>query len=139
MLNASVATRAIVRLPLLLSACGLIGCARADLASERVTAANIQRVSLGMSEADVVRALGVPVRSVPEPYYGPDATLLEYSRPVRVAKSYPMVWVHLRSGVVTEVYVKRYGFFGFDDEGVYSLSRDNPRPDPAKLRTLFVR
>ncbi len=133
-----VTTRASLRATLLFAS-AVTGCAGADLASDRVTAANIQRVALGMSEADVVAALGSPVKTVPVPEHGPDAMVMEYSRPVRAARSYPMVWVHLRGGVVSEVYVKRYVLFGVDDEGVYLLSREHPRPDPAGLRTTFVR
>jgi hypothetical protein len=134
-----VTKRAVWIASLLIIAGGMTTFGRADLASSRVTVANVQRVSLGMSERDVVATLGPPVTTTPEPYYGPDAIVMEYSRPVRAARWYPMLWVHLRGGVVTEVYAKRYVLWGLDDEGVYLLSKDDPHPDPTGLRTTFPR
>lgn len=48
---------------------------------------------------------------------------LTYSRPVRLSKHFPMLWVHLDSSFnVYSVYAKQYdGLFGFDDPSIYSL------------------
>jgi hypothetical protein len=125
------------RIAALVVTCGMFGCGGADLASSRVTAANIERVSLGMSEAEVVAILGTPIRTDSEPYLSSDAKVMTYSRPARGARWYPMLWVHLQGGVVTNVYAKRYVYWGFDDEGIYNLIQEDPNPDPAGLRAAF--
>ena len=49
---------------------------------------------------------------------------LTYTRPVRLSKYYPMLWVHLDSSFkVYSVYAKQYdGLLGFDDPSIYGMS-----------------
>ena len=92
--------------------------------SSGVTTTSVQAITIGMSEAQVVRLLGAPLsRST-----SADGRLtLQFSRPVEGARSYPMLWVHFRNGKVDEVYAKRYVFWGVDHEGVYGLSATHGR------------
>jgi hypothetical protein len=50
---------------------------------------------------------------------------LTYTRPVRLSKYYPMLWVHLDSSFkVYSVYAKQYdGLLGLDDPSIYGMSR----------------
>jgi hypothetical protein len=52
------------------------------------------------------------------------AVTLTYTRPVRLSKHYPMLWVHLDSSFkVYSVYAKQYdGLLGFDDPSIYGKS-----------------
>lgn len=49
---------------------------------------------------------------------------LTYTRPVRLSKYYPMLWVHLDSSFkVYSVYAKQYdGLLGLDDHSIYGMS-----------------
>ena len=97
-------------------------CGARDMAAG-ITASTIRRVQIGMRRDEVERILGAPFAETARQYPAPDGgsvTLLEYSRPVRGARWYPMLWVHIERGAVIEVYAKRYVDWGTDDEGVYS-------------------
>jgi hypothetical protein len=52
------------------------------------------------------------------------AVTLTYTRPVRLSKYYPMLWVHLDSSFkVYSVYAKQYdGLLGLDDPSIYGMS-----------------
>jgi len=124
-------------LALIRVACLGAGCGGVKLASNRVTVANIQRVSLGMSEDEVVAILGPPFEVEPQPCLGPCAKMMTYSRPVHGARSYPMLWVHSRGRGVNDVHAKRYVDWGADDVGIYSLSEDHPHPGDSGLAPAF--
>lgn len=49
---------------------------------------------------------------------------LEYTRPIKLSKNYPMLWIHLDNNFcVNSIYAKSYsGIFGLDDKCIYSLS-----------------
>jgi len=87
-----------------------------------VTVESIRAVQNGMTEKEVVAILGDPLERSPSVI--PNATMLTYSKPVYFAKWYPMLWVHLRDGVVISVYAKRYIDWGADDVGVYGTEDD---------------
>ena len=128
---------------------------------DRVTIDTIVAVQPGMSYAQVVGAMGVPFQMeselpphvehgvrmqgemVPTSDPGGAHVLLTYSEPGGWLATYPMVWVHLRDGKVSEIYVKRYpagGPFLGDDEGIYGYSTDQPRwQKSAELRAAFAR
>jgi hypothetical protein len=93
-------------------------------------------VRVGMSEAEVIQVLGEPVARTPHPELG--VNTLEYARPVRRARWYPILWVHLKAGRVSEVYAKRYIWWGSDDYGVYSLSSTGYSERP-EFETTFPR
>jgi hypothetical protein len=122
---------------LVLLACGQVTCGGANLASSRVTVKNIRRVSLGMSEAEVIAILGPPVMTEPVADLGSQRKVMHYSRPAKGARWYPMLWVHLQHDRVAEVYAKRYILWGADDEGIYLLSKEQPQPVATGLETAF--
>lgn len=99
-----------------------------------VTTAGIRSVQLGMTQADVTIILGRPLAVKVDQARG--VTTLEYSRPVRTSRSYPMLWIHLKDGRVREVYAKRYINWGLDDEGAYGLS-DGGRWEGASFAKMF--
>jgi hypothetical protein len=102
------------------AALGVLAACRDDHAvAPGVTARAIRTLRIGMTEAEVVETLGAPL-SVKADQNGSLKTL-EFTRAVR-ARSFPMLWVHLTNGRVTEVYAKKYVWWGFDDEGLYGLS-----------------
>jgi len=76
-----------------------------------------------MTKADVVGILGEP-HATALGIYGTNTFVMHYARPVRLARWYPMLWVHLTNDVVVEVYAKRYVDWGADDIGVYGLSEN---------------
>jgi hypothetical protein len=59
-----------------------------------------------MSESEVTAILGAPLSTKLDQTRG--VKTLEYARPVRGARWYPMLWVHLREDRVVEVYAKKY-------------------------------
>ena len=68
-----------------------------------------------------------------------DHVILNYSRPTRWVRTYPMLWIHLRSGRVDSIYAKRYLAFGLDDEGVYGYSTaQQPWGGDARFRETFT-
>lgn len=81
-----------------------------------------------MTEAQVVQILGYPLVVTTDQTKG--LKTLEFTRAVR-ARSFPMLWVHLQGGRVTEVYAKRYVWWGLDDEGLYGLSGSGQWETPA--------
>jgi outer membrane protein assembly factor BamE (lipoprotein component of BamABCDE complex) len=85
-----------------------------------VTRDAIRSVRVGMAEDEVVRILGEPLSTTVDQAH--DVKTLEYTLPMRRARWYPMLWVHLKGGRVNEVYAKKYVWWGLDDEGVYGLS-----------------
>ena len=118
-------------------------CRRATDVASGVTVDGIRSLRPGMTYAEVVKAIGDPFNmevelpvhkegtvmvsgrmvSTREPNDG--HVLLTYSRRMNVLTTYPMLWVHLRSGRVSEIYAKRYFalvWFGGDDEGIYGYS-----------------
>lgn len=121
------AVRRIIR-PAALSLIGLLGLAalimsrRGEALAPCVTAQRVRSVRVGMPEREVLRLLGEPFRSRFDPTLG--RTSLEYARAPRFARSYPMLWVHLKDGKVAEVYAKKYVWWGLDDEGIYGATDD---------------
>ena len=101
-----------------------------------VTIKNIKRVQLGMTKQEVISILGEPY-SVGPGIYGCNTLEMTYSQPVKFARWYPMLWVHLRSNVVMEVYGKRYVDWGLDDVGVYSLSLNQKQWEAQDLDSTF--
>lgn len=85
-----------------------------------VTRAAIRSIRVGMTEGEVVRILGEPLSSD----FDADRRVrtLNYTRAVPGARWHPMLWVHLTEGRVSEVYAKKYVWWGKDDEGVYMLN-----------------
>jgi hypothetical protein len=115
---------------LLLTSCG------ARALAPGVSCSSIRSIRLGMTDAEVVSILGEPIAR--EPGYPAGVTTLVYSRPVRGARWYPMVWVHLRNGRVLAAYVKKYLFWGADSVGVYGLAEGQSWESP-KLCDLIGR
>lgn len=96
----------------------LYGCGSNCNYSEKVTASNILRVDLGMSENQVVELLGPPVRG-----YKRDLQSYTFEYTEKGKSYYPMVWVHFdTSGSVNNVYVKYYSLI--DDKGIYGLTKE---------------
>ena len=85
-----------------------------------VTRDAIRSIRVGMTEGELVRILGEPLSSDFDA--GRGVRTLNYARAVPGARWYPMLWVHLREGRVSEVYAKKYVWWGKDDEGVYILN-----------------
>ncbi len=92
------------------------GCANLNDA-EKVTASNILKIDIGMSEHQVIGLLGEPVSK----YHG-GYQPYTYQYTEKGVFNYPMVWVHFDSSGVNEVYVKYYGIA--DDQGIYGLAKD---------------
>jgi SmpA / OmlA family len=92
----------------------------------KVNVRAIRQIRIGMSQAEVEAILGEPfsTEKKDEYYYGTNAYVMRYSKPVQLARWFPMLWVHLKNGKVEEVYAKRYILWGVDDEGVYGLDVD---------------
>jgi hypothetical protein len=113
-----------------------LACQSVEDVAPAVTRAGIRAVRVGMTEAEVIQILGEPIARTRNAELG--VNTLEYARPVRRARWYPMLWVHLEAGRVSEVYAKRYIWWGSDDYGVYSLSStgQSERPD---FETTFPR
>jgi hypothetical protein len=95
-----------------------VSCGGGEAMAPGVTRAGIRGVQLGMTEEEVVKILGQPLAAKLNEIRG--VKTLEYTRPVRTAWWYPMLWVHLKG--VNEVYAKRYVWWGIDHEGAYGLS-----------------
>jgi hypothetical protein len=108
----------------------------AYLASSAIDAFAIRQVRLGMTVEEVVAILGQPFSIEPKPieFHGPDASTMNYSKRVPSAWSYPMLWVHLKNRRVVEVYAKSY--VGWDDRGVYGLSRER-QWEAADFESIF--
>lgn len=93
---------------------------------QKVTRENIRKVEIGMSLEEVTSLLDQPFSIEPsQAYPGEKITVLNYSKPVLRARWYPMLWVYLDNDKVVHVYAKRYTLWGFDDKGVYGLSKEN--------------
>lgn len=91
--------------------------------SPGVTVDAIRAIQIGMTEEEVYSILGQPFHRGPASF-DPAVLTLTYSKPVFLARWYPMLWVHLRDGRVIEVYAKRYIGWGTDDVVVYWLGED---------------
>ena len=123
-----------------------------------MTADRVLQLRPDMTYAEVVQVIGEPLameRELPEHKEGSTIVVgreeppndpngnhvtLTYSRPVRGVWSYPMLWIHLRSGRVDEIYAKRYFMFGADDQGIYGYSKGRPPwADAGRLREAFGR
>jgi hypothetical protein len=94
--------------------------------SGNVTIDRIKKIEIGMTEEQTVNILGQPYSI--EPYniqknLGRRSFVMVYSKSVPGVMWYPMLWIHLENKLVTEVYAKRYGCWGFDDKGVYGLTK----------------
>jgi hypothetical protein len=114
------------RFALIAGACSVIGVActtRSNIGSD-ITVENIRRINIGMPRSEVERVLGVPLRIEPEDSrFNNTVDVLEvmvYFRRLPPPLKYPMLWVHLRDGKVSEVYAKRHDIF--DSWGVYGLT-----------------
>ena len=116
----------------------LVGCSPSPGGlSPTVTKAGIRAIRLGDSEARVRQLLGAPLqRDVIS-----EADLsLSFARRVSGAYAYPMLWVGLHDGGVTEVYAKEYVYWGHDDGCVYLLNRDHPTGwAPPDFERTFLR
>jgi len=121
-----------------------------------VTADRVLMLRPGMTYEEVTTIVGPPVRMETElprhregsmdvvhrqvPTANPfgDRVVLTFSRPVRFAMSYPMLWVTLEKGRVTDIYAKRYDAWGLDSEGVYWYREGkDPWGGGADFRELF--
>ncbi len=120
-----------------LSVLGTACVSSSDVSSASVTASRIELIRLGLSQSEVEAILGraFTVKSVPE--LGPDRIVMNYTRPTRLAYSYPMLWVHLNAGRVSEVYAKQYILWGIDDSGIYLLSAETAAPSGQGLAQVF--
>ena len=104
-----------------------------DLA-ESITREKIESIEPGMSYEKVISILGKPIRLKS---YG-NLTIMEYSRPVRFSRNYPMLWVNLnKRNKVDHVYAKRYIWFGCDDEGIYLREKEKMSIDKEKFELCF--
>jgi hypothetical protein len=108
-----------------------------DVASAGVTASRIELVRLGMTQLEVEAILGRAFSVKAMPDLGPDRVVMNYTRPTRLAYSYPMLWVHLYGGRVSEVYAKQYILWGIDDRGIYLLSAEQSAPTGQGLEQVF--
>ena len=108
-----------------------------DLSSAQVTASRIEMVQLGMTQPEVEAILGQAFSVEAEPGDEPDHVVMHYTRPARLAYSYPMLWVHLDRGRVSQVYAKQYILWGTDDRGIYLLSKEQPSPSRQGLTRVF--
>jgi outer membrane protein assembly factor BamE (lipoprotein component of BamABCDE complex) len=104
-----------------LAICAVLLCRGGGDLCPKVNISSIRKVQLDMTRSDVIEILGEPYATDPG-HHGTNTFIMIYSRPVRWVRWYPMLWVHLTSGVVRSVYAKRYVCWGIDDEGVYGLS-----------------
>jgi hypothetical protein len=114
----------------------LTTCRDGEAIAPGVTRDAIRSIRVGMTEAEVARILGVPLETGCD--QARDTKTLQYTRRVRGVRRYPMLWVHLKGGRVTEVYAKRYIWWGTDDEGVYGLS-DQGQWEGQAFETTFRR
>ena len=89
--------------------------------SKGVTANKILQIKPGMTEDMVKSILGNPFEI--KSRNDQNEITYYYSKPVRLSKNYPMLWVHFDQNLkVCEVYAKRYIYFGADDEGIYNFA-----------------
>jgi hypothetical protein len=93
-----------------------------------VSATGIRSIRTGMSEQDVNRIRGDPIDREDDTALH-ERTLL-YAKPVRGARWYPMLWIHLRDGRVSVVYGKKSIWWRIDDEGVYLLDESGHSENP---------
>jgi hypothetical protein len=124
----------------------------ADLAAG-VTVDGMLSLRPGMTYAEVVATIGEPLIMEAEAHSGSavglpptrDPThgkvMLTYSRRMNLLTSYPMLWVHLRYGKVSEVYAKQYYALISDDRGIYGYSTgQKPWGQPREaLERIFKR
>lgn len=84
-----------------------VACYTKENLAPKVTAANIRRIEMGMSRAQVEEILGPPlsVDSKDERFVGGET--LAYSQQAGRLRKYSMLWVHLKDDQVVEVYAKR--------------------------------
>jgi hypothetical protein len=91
-----------------------------------VTAANIRRITLGMSRSDVQKILGPPRREIVSRAHDSNRAseqfTLQFANKVRYALWCPMIWVNFDNGRVVNVYAKRYEGWCIDYQVVYCLS-----------------
>jgi hypothetical protein len=126
-----------LRLPVLLClmfvAVSTSGCRQV---SPGVTLKGILSLHPGMTYPEVVAAIGEPFKmevEAPDHLWDTVSTqegnhghvLLTYTQPmIPLLTTYPMLWVHMQSGHVSEIYAKRYFALVWwpwrgDDEGIY--------------------
>ena len=108
-----------------------------DVSSAQVTASRVEMVQLGMTQPEVEAILGQAFSVEAEPEHKPDRVVMNYTRPTRMAYSYPMLWVYLDRGRVSEVYAKQYILWGIDHRGIYLLSDEQPTPSGQGLAQIF--
>ncbi len=94
--------------------------------SGNVTRDKIKKIEIDMTEEQATAILGQPYSLEPyiQEHLGQQSFVMVYSKPVPWARWYPMLWIHLDDNSVTEVYAKRYVLWGFDDKGVYGLTKE---------------
>jgi hypothetical protein len=134
--------------------------------AQGVTRSGIRSVQVGMTEAEVEELLGAPVsREDDRPVIcGPTSRGLNYERATKELESgdggcwsagplnsirltyfarpnapwpYPMLWVHLRNGRVSQVYAKRHNLV--DSDGVYWTTRDGGHIETPQFEATFRR
>jgi hypothetical protein len=102
--------------------------------SKFVSSKKIENIEPGMSYQKVISILGKPINVK----HSGTLTVLEYSRPVKYCKNYPMLWVNLNRNMnVDHVYAKRYIYFGTDDECIYYLNAKSKFIDKDKFIYYF--
>ncbi|MES2545999.1 MAG: hypothetical protein V4548_14035 [Bacteroidota bacterium] len=102
--------------------------------SKFVSSKKIKNITPGMTYEKVISIMGKPINVM----QSGTLTVLEYSRPVKYCKNYPMLWVNLDSNMnVDHVYAKRYLYFGADDECIYFLNAKSKFIDEDKFMYYF--
>jgi hypothetical protein len=102
--------------------------------SKLVTSKKIENIKPGMSYQKVIAILGKPINVK----HSETLTVLEYSRPINYCENYPMLWINLNRNMnVDHVYVKRYIYFGADDECIYYLTAESKFIDKDKFMYYF--
>ena len=91
-----------------------------------VTAERIRTIQPGMTEANLLKALGTPLSTQP---WGPSGRLLFYAHDTPLLNHSPTLWVHVENDAVKQVEAKRTVWL-VDDEGLYvrreGLSWESP-------------
>ena len=95
-------------------------------------------LKLGMSYKEVISILGKPV-SIKDKYLR-DGKTLTYTKPIKYAMTYPMLWVHFdKNYKVNCIFAKKYILWGGDNECIYGIDENyNPQnPDTTFLEANF--
>ena len=123
-----------------------------------VTADRVLALRPGMAYHDVIETIGPPLEmesempthtegAVPVVHRMVQTTdptgpyvVLTYSRRVPWAVTYPMFWITLKAGHVTDIYVKHYYGWGIESDGIYGYAQGRtPWGGGVALRQEFER